>query len=320
MIKNKATIFIPVYNGEHDHLSETLTMVFNQKTDFPWNVLVIDSGSKDNSVRIVREFADKHKNLSIHEIPNVEYSHGATRQKAAEISNGEIMVYLSQDAVPANDSWLKNIIKPFDISKNVAGVLARQVPRSYCFPLQKQDINNVFNAQGVDGAVTVYDKESNDRGRAMFYSDVCSAARRDVLVGNVPYRSVSYAEDQAFGRDIINKGYIKAYTSIAYVNHSNDIRLSDYRGRILDEFLGLEESGATLKKPSLKRLAHELTVSAFRDACWSLKDSQYSKKQKLYYFITAPIFRLARWQGQALAFRHKNNHSLEKTKKTLKLP
>ncbi|WP_153049473.1 glycosyltransferase, partial [Streptococcus suis] len=44
----RATVFIPVYNGENDHLEETLSALYNQKTDFNWNVLITDSGSSDN--------------------------------------------------------------------------------------------------------------------------------------------------------------------------------------------------------------------------------------------------------------------------------
>ena len=49
------------------------------------------------------------------------------------------------------------------------------------------------------------------RNAVTFYSDVNSAARKDILTGEVPYRDVSYAEDQLLGRDVISAGYIKAY-------------------------------------------------------------------------------------------------------------
>ena len=315
MTKNKATIFLPVYNGERDHLRETLEAIFSQKADFSWNVYAIDSGSKDGSVKILREFSKKYNNFRFSEIPNKEYSHGGTRQKAAEESDGEIMVYLSQDAIPVDKNWLKNIVAPFEISRKVAGVLARQVPRDYCFPLQKKDINNVFAAQGVAGAVTLYDKNSEDHGRASFYSDVCSAARREILVEKVPYRNISYSEDQAFGKDIIERGFIKVYADNARVNHSNDIRLSEYKGRIVDEFLGLEKTGIKLAKPSRKNLFREITFAAMSDMKFTLKDRQYSRKQKLYYFVTAPIFRFKRWSGMNAAFKHEEKYSLEESRK-----
>ena len=311
----KATVFIPVYNGEDDHLRETLNALFSQETNFKWNVLIIDSGSKDRSIDIINEFKNKNKNLVFKQIPNSEYSHGGTRQKAAEMSDGEIMVYLSQDAIPANDNWLSEMVEPFDISERVAAVLGRQIPRPTCFPLQKYDIISVFRHQGVDEAITLYDKNSPNYDVATFYSDVCSAARRSVLISDTPYRNISYAEDQAFGRDIINNGYIKAYAGRGVVIHSNDIKLHEYRGRIIDETMGLEKAGVKISKPSLRDLFRGVIKSAFKDIIMTIRDHNYSLKRKIYYVVTAPLFRYYRWSGARLAYVKKTNLSLERSKK-----
>ena len=61
----KATVFIPVYNGERDHLEETLSALYRQVTDFKWDVLITDSGSSDNSVAIINHFSEKYGNLRL---------------------------------------------------------------------------------------------------------------------------------------------------------------------------------------------------------------------------------------------------------------
>ncbi|HEY0221711.1 MAG TPA: glycosyltransferase family 2 protein [Lactovum miscens] len=311
----KATIFIPVYNGENDHLNETLEAISRQKTDFDWDLFIIDSGSKDASVSIIKNYCSNHENSRMMEIPNSDYSHGETRQRAAELSEGEIMVYLSQDAIPADENWLKEMVEPFSISDDIVAVLGRQIPRSNCFPLQKQDINNVFNSQGIPGAVTLHDKYSNDLGRAKFYSDVCSAARRDILVSKIPYQSVNYAEDQAFGKDVIESNYIKAYTGKGAVIHSNDIRRFEYKGRIVDEYLGLKKAGVEFTKPKKRDLLNMVIRGGLQDMLFSLRDREYSKKQKFYFFITAPIYRYNRWKGIVEAYDNNANNSLENNKK-----
>lgn len=63
--KIKATVFIPVYNGENDHLEETLTALYTQKTDFSWNVMITDSESKDRSVAIIETFTERYGNLQL---------------------------------------------------------------------------------------------------------------------------------------------------------------------------------------------------------------------------------------------------------------
>ena len=113
--------------------------------------------------------------------------------------------------MPAHDRWLYELLKPFELNDRVAAVMGSQIPRAWCFPLLKYEINAVFDGFGPGfGTTLFYDDDfiasEGVRNAVTFYSDVNSAARRDVLTGPVPYQDVSYAEDQLFGRDIIAAG------------------------------------------------------------------------------------------------------------------
>ena len=175
--KLKATVFIPVYNGERDHLEETLSALYRQVTDFKWDVLITDSGSSDNSVAIINHFSEKYGNIRLLHLSKEEFSHGKTRQMAAEISQGEIMVYLTQDAVPHNEQWLAEMVRPFAMHSDIVAVLGNQKPRHYCFPAMKYDILAVFNEQGVSDSLTFWQRlDESRRGKytkESFYSDVC---------------------------------------------------------------------------------------------------------------------------------------------------
>ena len=302
----KATVFIPVYNGENDHLEETLTALYNQKTDFEWNVLIIDSGSSDNSVKIIRKFHDKYNNLTLKEIDKSEYSHGGTRQLAAEISDGEYMVYLSQDAVPYNQNWLTEMLKPFEISEKIVAVLARQKPRDYCFPAMKYDINAVFNEQGIEDAVTVWTRTISEQigtyTKESFYSDVCSAAPRLFLVNEIGYKPVKYSEDYEYGKDIIDAGYYKAYNGRAIVEHSNDVFLKDYKKRIFDETYNVRlNSGAPESRMSLWYVTRQSLKATLKDLPKIFKDKDYSFKKKLYWSVVNSLFHFEKWRGIRLA-------------------
>lgn len=302
----KATVFIPVYNGENDHLEETLTALYNQKTDFEWNVLIIDSGSSDNSVKIIRKFHHKYNNLTLKEIDKSEYSHGGTRQLAAEISDGEYMVYLSQDAVPYNQNWLTEMLKPFEISEKIVAVLARQKPRDYCFPAMKYDINAVFNEQGIEDAVTVWTRTISEQigtyTKESFYSDVCSAAPRLFLVNEIGYKPVKYSEDYEYGKDIIDAGYYKAYNGRAIVEHSNDVFLKDYKKRIFDETYNVRlNSGAPESRISLWYVTHQSLKATLKDLPKIFKDKDYSFKKKLYWSVVNSLFHIEKWRGIRLA-------------------
>lgn len=308
--KLKATVFIPVYNGEHDHLEETLTALYQQETDFSWDVLITDSGSKDNSVAIIERFAAQHGNLKLIHLDKSEYSHGGTRQMAAEVSEGEIMVYLSQDAVPANPQWLAEMVAPFALNDKIVAVLGRQEPRQICFPAMKYDIRAVFNEQGSSDAITLWTRANPDQlghyTKESFYSDVCSAAPREFLVNTIGYRPVRYSEDYEYGKDVLDAGYIKAYNGKAVVEHSNDVLLSEYKKRIFDETYNVRvNSGAPESHLSVLYITKQIVKGVLKDAPKIATDSDYSWKRKLYWSVINPLFHIEKWRGIRLANRVK---------------
>lgn len=303
--KIKVTIFIPVYNGEKDHLEETLTALYQQQTNFSWNVLITDSGSTDGSVEIIRSFENKYGNLKLVQIPKEEYSHGATRQWAAENSTGEIMVYLTQDAVPANPFWLSEMVKPFSISNRIVAVLGRQQPRQYCFPAMKYDINAVFQEQGSSDAVTLWERTDESLkgsyAKDSFYSDVCSAALRNFLVNKIGYRPVKYSEDYEFGKDILDEGYIKAYNGKAIVVHSNDVRLREYKNRIFDETYNIRINSGVTNEVSIVHAFRQGLKGIGKDTLRILRDKEYNLFKKVYWLVLNPFFHIEKWRGILLA-------------------
>jgi len=303
----KATVFIPTYNGEK-YLDDILKIIFKQKVDFTYDVMIVDSGSKDRTLSIIEKYKQKHDNLQLIQIPNTEFGHGKTRNYAATIAKGEIMVYLSHDAVPAHKEWLYEIVKPFELSERIVGVVGKQDPRPKCVPLLKYEIRSVFKNLGPDSATSIFYKDSFMKNPVFtdsvtFYSDVNSAARREFLVDTIPYRDVPYAEDQLFGRDIIEAGYLKAYAPRANVVHSNDITLQEYKHRTFDEIVGLRRIETNLQMPSLKWIAKTVVLSSLKDAYRTVRDGQYSLKRKVFWLIVNPFYHIAKWRGFRMALK-----------------
>jgi rhamnosyltransferase len=303
--KVKATVFIPTWFGE-ELLDEVLKSVFSQKVPFKYEVLIYDTSSTDKTPEIIKKYAKKHSNLRHKTITKEEFGHGKTRNAAAHDAKGEIVVYISQDVTPAHNRWLYEIVKPFDISPNVAGVIGKQDPRANAFPLLKNEIISVFRNMGPDHGTTVYYKDDFIESQSVldavtFYSDVNSAARREYLIGEIPYKDVPYAEDQLLGRDMINAGFIKAYAPRANVLHSNNIKLREYKYRMFDETLGLRRIGIPVEQPSRKSVVSMIVRGSLKDTVRIVRDRQYSWKRKLYWLVINPIFHIEKWRGVRLA-------------------
>jgi len=303
MTAPSVTVAILTWNGEK-YLDAILNAVEVQQYAGVVEILVIDSGSTDRTLEIVHG----HPGVLLREIPNSEFGHGKTRQLAAQLATGEFVVYLTHDAVPMHEHWLEAIVRPMADDPRISAVMGKQVARPGCFPMLKYEIASVFKGMGPDFGTTVfYDNGSLDndalRAGATFYSDANSAARRSVLLGDVPYRDVDYAEDQVLGRDLIAAGHRKAYAPQAVVEHSNDLTLRESGVRTQEEVLGLRRIGtpiAPLSRGAVVRLA---VRGALIDSARILTDRDFSRAQRLRWFFVNPAFHIVKWTNYRTATR-----------------
>ena len=301
----KVTVFIPTYNGEQ-YLEEVIPAVVSQKTDFSFELFIIDSGSSDRTLEILEAADKQYDTVRLHHIPNSEFGHGKTRNLAATMARGEIIVYISQDVTPAHDRWLYEMVKPFEISDNIVGVMGKQIPRPHCIPMLKSEIRGVFAGFGPDFGTTFFYKDDFIQSQGVydavtFYSDVNSAARRSYLTGDLPYQDVRYAEDQLFGRDIIDAGLYKVYAPRGSVVHSNDLTLQEYKHRMFDETMGLRKIGLPVAVPSRKVITKMIVRGVIRDSLAICRDHDFSAKRKFYWLAVNPLFHIEKWRGVRLA-------------------
>ena len=293
------TVVIPTYNGER-YLDALLTAVEAQRIEAVVEVLVVDSGSTDATLEIVA----RHPGIRLITIPNSEFSHGGTRSMAARKSSGELIAYLTQDAVPLSDTWLAELSAPFAASNRVALVTGRQHPRPTSFPLQKYEIIGSFAALGppddttwADGAADVH----LDHERDGFHSDVNAMVRRDLVLGSIPFRDVGYSEDMLMARDVLEAGYIKAYAGRAAVAHSNDLTRAEYGKRIFDEVVGMRRIGFELPRISRSRAFVRAVRGTAGDSRRLVTDTDFTWAQKLRWLAVNPSFQFRKWRSYRLA-------------------
>jgi rhamnosyltransferase len=296
--KTTATIAVLSYNGEL-YLDEILSAVETQDFDGSIELLVIDSGSTDGTLDIVR----RHPAVRLHEIPNSEFGHGKTRNLAAQLASGEFIAYLTHDAIPSHDRWLHELLAPLrDPALDVKAVMGKQIPRPGCFPLLKYEIRTVFAGFGPDFGTTVFYDDGFAATQGLidslaFYSDVNSATRAAFLRDEIPYRDVRYSEDMLFGQDIIEAGYRKAYAPRGSVIHSNDLTLEEYGRRMFDETVALRQIGKPIP-PMRRRAQLRMTVKGILgDSVRILRDGDYRAARKLYWLAVNPRYHVAKWRA-----------------------
>src|ERR671929_64122 len=140
-----ATVAIPVLNGAR-YLREVLAAVRAQRVDREVELLIVDSGSTDGSL----EIAEEHE-ARIHRIARSEFSHGGTRNRMMQLAQGEIVVFLTQDATPAHDGWLAAVQEGFAQADDVALVFGPHDPRPDASHMIKCEMERHFATWGAGG-------------------------------------------------------------------------------------------------------------------------------------------------------------------------
>ncbi|HIH26104.1 glycosyltransferase family 2 protein [Candidatus Woesearchaeota archaeon] len=129
------TIAIPAYN-EEKNIIETVESVL--ALDYPKNkldIIVVDDGSKDNTLNVIKNYLKKHKNSNVKVIHQDNAGKGAALNNAIKNSRGEFFVCLDADSTVAPDALRKMV--PHFANKNVAVVLPLMKIKSPKSALQK---------------------------------------------------------------------------------------------------------------------------------------------------------------------------------------
>ncbi len=206
------TIIVPTYNASK-YLSSLLTRLESQTVKI-YELIVVDSSSNDNTVDI----AQSHQ-ANIITIPQSEFDHGGTRTLAAMEAKGDILVYLTQDALPYNEYAIENIIKPFTDDREIGATFGRQLPYPEASVFAEH--LRLFNYPN-----TSYTRVLNDRKKygikTVFLSNSFAAYRKTALKEIGYFKSgLPFGEDACAGAKILLKGYKIAYVAEAMVLHSH---------------------------------------------------------------------------------------------------
>lgn len=230
----KVTVLIPTKNGGVI-FEKVLSRVVAQRTPWPFEILVIDSGSSDGTVGTCRQFAQ----VRLHTIPPHEFGHGKTRNLGISMARGEFVALITQDALPESEHWLEALVLEIEQDSAIAGAFGRHIAYPDANPFTKHELEMHFAGFDEWPVAQLSDREryARDPGYRQilhFFSDNNAIIRRSVWE-TVPYPDVDFAEDQIWAQKIIEAGYKKAYARDAVVVHSHNYALFERLQRSFDE-------------------------------------------------------------------------------------
>lgn len=220
----KVSILLLTKNGARD-LAFVLPAIFAQEGIAPVEVIAVDSGSVDGSLDLLRKYP-----IRVAQIPPQSFHHARTRNLAASLATGRILVFLSQDAIPCSADWLSTMLADFN-DPRVGAVYGRQVPKAKS-SLERQDaLDAVYGERRIVKDPT----EPNHLGyRFYHFSDANAAIRRDVWEIERFPENLKVFEDLGIAKKILDRGWKIVYEPRASVFHSHSHSTSGLFKRYFD--------------------------------------------------------------------------------------
>lgn len=223
----RVSLIIPTLNAER--FIEDLIVRFKRQTIPPAEVIVVDSSSEDRTVGIATEMGCKTITIE-----RKAFDHGGTRNLGAKICAGEVLVFMTQDAMPVDDRFLENLVRPLvDLADPlIVASFGQQLARDDAVPPEK--FARLFNYPG-KGMVKSREDLPRLGIKAFFFSDVCSAVKKREFeaVGGFPEKIIMN-EDMILAAKLILQGHKVAYVPEAAVWHSHNYSVAQQFRRYFD--------------------------------------------------------------------------------------
>ena len=205
-------VIIPTYHSD-EKLDQLLTLLYRQ-TVRPNRVILlhtIEGEGKEQKVPVI-----EGSNITVMPIQKKDFDHGGTRRYGAGLSGADILMFMTQDAVPVDEYLIEKLLEPYSdpwVSASYARQLAddsvglvERYTRHFNYPKQSR----------------IKSKEDLDELgiKTFFCSDVCATYRRSIYekLGGFVEHTI-FNEDMIMAAAMIREDYRVAYASDAKVLH-----------------------------------------------------------------------------------------------------
>ena len=211
-------VIIPTYKPDESFFS--LLDKLESQTVKVRRIIVINT-EEQYFQRLVfgKRFKEEYHNLAIKHISMQEFDHGGTRKMAAALTDADVFVMMTQDAIPADDRLLEHLLEALTDEK-VAVSYGRQLATDDAGEIEKY--TRVFNYPPTSCVKTAADLPKLGI-KTFFCSDVCAAYKRDIYeaLGGFVKKTI-FNEDMIYAAAAVKAGYSIAYAADAKVYHCHN--------------------------------------------------------------------------------------------------
>nr|MBA3434045.1 glycosyltransferase [Actinomycetota bacterium] len=253
------SVVIPVKDGGLD-LVRCLEAIARQRVDEEVEVVVVDSGSSDGSAGRARRLG-----AHVHEIPAEEFRHGGARSLGVGLARGDTLVFTSQDAYAADETWLATLVAPLRGDGSIAGVYGRQLPHEDAIPSERYFLDFLYGPSPRTQRLDSADRLSFE---ATLFSNVSSAVPRAVLERYPLADDVVMSEDQEWSRRVLLDGLEIVYEPRAAVRHSHAYSIAGAFRRFFDSGASAERSYVSEARASRVALRRAGGRYALGEVAW----------------------------------------------------
>lgn len=206
-------VLIPVYRPD-GKLTELLKRLKMQ--NYPIHRVILMNTEEKHFPAELTGIWDR---VEVYHLAKEEFDHGGTRDRGVRMSTADLVVCMTQDAMPADETLIEELVKSFD-DPEVWAAYARQLPNEDCREVEKYTRSFNYPERSM-----VKTKEDLDRLgiKTFFCSNVCAAWRREkyLELGGFVKHTI-FNEDMILAGTMIKQGGKIAYCAKAKVIHSHN--------------------------------------------------------------------------------------------------
>ena len=264
--------------NEAQHLPALFSGLLRQTVQ-PDEVILVDSGSSDDSIAIARAHGAR-----IVTIQSDKFSFGRALNIGCEAATGEILVFVSAHVYPFDELWLEKLVAPFD-TPNTALVYGRQTGDASSKFSEIQLMRKWFPTDSVDDQQHPFCNNANCAVRKSWWE---KHRYDEALTG---------LEDLDWANRVMIEGGRISYRSDAMIVHKHDEDWGRTRNRYRREAIALRRIFPE-QKMTLMKAVQLFFVSVVRDYVAAIP-----QHQSLRNLTSIPTFRSAQYLGAWEGFR-----------------